>query len=219
MRPHILDQLEMLQYEFDVETAGWSTELLKAAQYASKIAESLARDYGAYLQTPPGLTPAQNLEWALCHVASRATAGSEKYGALRLVPLADMINHDATAGGFVEMRGDESWTKGDFVESTGPHDAGAFVVRSLRNGRRRPLKVGQELMVNYNVPHYSPLDWLVSTGFLPPERWGKWHKVDRVWPPQRWNSVPDHAMPTAEQWSRDSPTIMPSLDEELGDSM
>jgi len=212
VRPQILDMLEVLEAEYEVETSGWTTELAKAAQYATKIAESLSRDYGAFLKIPPGITSVQNLEWALCQVASRATAGHEKHGSLRLVPLMDMINHDQTAGGFVELKGNESYAAGDFIETT-ESDEGAFVVRSLRNGRRRPLKLGQELLVNYNVPHYAPLDWLISTGFVPPERWGKWHKVDRVWPPQRWNSVPDGAQPTAEQWNRDKPTILKSLSE------
>lgn len=212
VRPQILDMIQMLETEYEVETSGWTTELVKAAQYATKIAESLSRDYGAFLEIPPGITSVQNLEWALCQVASRATAGHEKYGTLRLVPLVDMINHDERAGGFVELKGNESYAEGDFIEAT-EGDGGAFVVRSLRNGRRRPLKVGQELLANYNVPHYAPLDWLISTGFVPPERWGKWHKVDRVWPPQRWNSVPEGAQPTAEQWNRDKSTILQSLSE------
>lgn len=43
----------------------------------------------------------------------------------------------------------------------------------------------QELMVNYNVPHYSPLDWFISLGFVPPERWRQWEKVDSVLPKVR----------------------------------
>ena len=212
IRPQILDMLEMLRIEYNVETTAWSTELIKAAQYATRIAESLNRDYGPYILHPRGVSPVENLEWALCHVASRATAGHDRYGSLRLVPLMDMINHDSTAGGFVELTGQESWANKGFVEAT-PDDAGAFVVRSLRNGRRRPLKKGQELLVNYNVPHYTPLDWVISTGFLPPERWGPWQKADRVWPPQRWNAVPEDAKPTAEQWKEDSPTIWRSIRE------
>ena len=99
-----------------------------------------------------------------------------------MVPLIDMINHDATAGGFVELTGKERLENGDFVDSLTEEDSGTFVVRSLRHGRRRALKVGQELLVNYNVPHYSPLDWFVSLGFVPPERWGKWKKVDSALP-------------------------------------
>jgi hypothetical protein len=212
IRPQILDMLEMLRLEYDVETTGWAGELIKASQYATRIAESLSRDYGPYLRHPPGVSPVENLEWALCHVASRATAGQDKYGSLRLVPLMDMINHDASAGGFVELSGEESFANKDFVQAT-QDDAGAFVVRSLRNGRRRPLKKGQELLANYNVPQYAPLDWIISTGFLPPERWGKFQKADRVWPPQRWNSVPDGTISTAEQWKQDAPTILRSIQE------
>jgi hypothetical protein len=212
LRPFILDMLQVLHVEHDVETEGWSTELIKASQYASKIVESLNRDYGPYLERPPGVTGYDNLEWALCHVASRATAGDEKHGSLRLVPLMDMINHDATAGGFIELTGQENYEAGDFVQAT-ETDAGTFVVRSLRHGRRRPLAPGQELLVDYNVPNYAPLDWLISTGFVPPERWGRWHKVDRVWPPTRWNSVPDGAMPTSEQWARDGDAIMAHIQE------
>lgn len=212
LRPQILDMMEMLRVEYEVETSGWATELVRAAQYAAKISESLRRDYGDFLQTPAGMSAEENLEWALCTVASRATAGHDRYGSLRLVPLVDMINHDATGGGFVELVGNETFAAGDFVQAV-ESDAGAFVVRSLRNGRRRPLKKGQELLVNYNVPHYAPLDWLVSTGFVPPERWGKWRKVDRVFPPQRWNSVPEDAIPTAEQWNRDGPNVIKRIKE------
>lgn len=69
----------------------------------------------------------------------------------------------------------------DFVEAK-EDMAGTFVVRSLRHGRRKALKEGQELLVNYNIPHYSPLDWFVSLGFVPPERQTPWAKVDPVLP-------------------------------------
>lgn len=69
----------------------------------------------------------------------------------------------------------------DFIQAT-EDDAGTFVVRSLRHGRRKALRKGQELLVNYNVPHYSPLDWFVSLGFVPPERQTKWQKIDAALP-------------------------------------
>jgi hypothetical protein len=43
----------------------------------------------------------------------------------------------------------------------------------------------QELLVNYNVPYYTPLDWFVSAGFVPRERWGAWVKRDAVLPQVR----------------------------------
>ena len=78
--------------------------------------------------------------------------------------MVDLINHDINAGGFIELSGKERIAEGDFVDAT-ESDAGTFVVRSLRHGRRKPLKKGQELLANYNVPHFSPLDWFVSSGF------------------------------------------------------
>ena len=72
-------------------------------------------------------------------------------------------------------------------------------MRSLRHGRRKPLRKGQELLVNYNVPHYSPLDWMVNLGFVPPERWGPWHKVEPVMPQLRRDGHFDE-LSTEEVW-------------------
>jgi hypothetical protein len=184
LRPYFLDAVKAYRTELGVDTHGWPRELSKASKYAEKIASGLTRDYGSFIKAMDGVSVFENLQWALCQVASRATAGSDKHGALRLIPLMDMINHDANAGGFVELRGDERFENGDFVNAT-EEDAGTFVVRSLRHGRRKPLKKGQELMVNYNVPQYSPLDWFISLGFVPPERWRQWQKVDSALPKVR----------------------------------
>ena len=107
LRPYVLNSIHVLQEELGVDTTGWKGELMKAHKHASKIAFGLAKDYGAYIKTPEGVKAVQNIEWALCQVTSRATAGSEQYGALRMVPLMDMVNHDANAGGFVELTGKE----------------------------------------------------------------------------------------------------------------
>ena len=56
------------------------------------------------------------------------------------------------------------------------------MVRSIRHGERKPLKRGQELMANYNIPNYSPLDWFINMGFIPPERAGKWTYIDAALP-------------------------------------
>lgn len=123
-----------------------------------------------------------NIQWALCVVSSRAIAGNEMYGSLRLVPVADLINHDAESGMLVELRDDKrkdnngktgnvNSDEEDFLGfSKEETDAGAFIVRSLRNERHKPLKLGQELLINYNLPNYSPLDWFINTGFVPAER-------------------------------------------------
>jgi hypothetical protein len=181
LRPYLLDSIQALKDELGLDVNGWPTELQKATQYADRIANGLARDYGAFLQHPKGTSAVDNIQWALCQVASRGTAGSQKHGALRMVPLMDMVNHDAAAGGFVELTGKERLGNGDFVDAM-EDDSGAFGVRSLRHGRRKALRPGQELLVNYNVPHYSALDWFVSLGFVPPERWSKWEKMDAALP-------------------------------------
>jgi hypothetical protein len=227
-RQSILMAMKVLQEELGVDTYGWKGELSRAHKHAARIAHGLAKDYGAHIQTPEGMTPVQNMEWALCQVTSRATGGSELYGALRMVPLMDIINHDAAAGGFVELSGKErlgtylyhlckdllqvahphhvDWqppiAHGDFIEAT-EDDAGTFVVRSLRHGRRKALKKGQELLVNYNVPHYSPLDWFVSLGFVPPERQSQWVKIDAALPRVRQDAYgvsSTDSVPTTQQW-------------------
>lgn len=201
LRPFMLNALEAYTNEVGVDTNGWAEELYKATLYGERIAEALNADYGSYLESPPGVTSLENIQWALCQVASRATAGSEKHGSLRMVPLLDLINHDADAGGFVELTGKERLEQGDFVDSV-EDDSGTFVVRSLRHGRRKPLRRGQELLVNYNVPYYSPLDWFVALGFVPPERWGPWKKIDSVLPQVRRDGPFAGDIPSSEEIMR-----------------
>jgi len=181
LRSRYLDSIAAMADELNLEVQGWPTEISKASHYADRIAQALARDYGSYLKTPASISVQGNLQWALCQVASRATAGSEKHGSLRLLPLLDQLNHDSTGGGLVELTGTERLEDGDFLDAT-EQESGAFVVRALRHGRRRALKVGQELVINYNVPHFTPLDWFISVGFVPPERWKPWVKIDPVLP-------------------------------------
>ncbi|VEU34885.1 unnamed protein product [Pseudo-nitzschia multistriata] len=182
-RPHQLDSINALRDNLGLEVDGWPGELLRASEYSERIVAQLANDYGIFVKHPKDKSPKANLRWALCQVASRAIGGSQKYGALRMVPLMDMLNHDFHAGGFVELTGKERLENGDFIDATNQEtDAGAFVIRSLRHGRRKALRVGQELMVNYNVPHYSALDWMVSSGFVPPERYQNWQKLDAPLP-------------------------------------
>jgi hypothetical protein len=183
LRPYLLDTINALRDELGMDVDGWPGELIRATEYSERIVSNLASDYGSFLQHPKGMTAKANIRWALCQVASRATGGSQKHGALRMIPLIDMLNHDAHAGGFVELTGEERLEHGDFLDAVNEETSGGtFVVRSLRHGRRKALKMGQELMVNYNVPHYSALDWLVSSGFVPPERYQNWQKLDAPLP-------------------------------------
>lgn len=167
MKSKALETIEVMAFELGLDVNAWPGELVKATERANMIAEGLNKDYGKYIKVSDGETSLEVIQWALCQVASRATAGSEQFGLLRLVPMADMVNHDVNAGGF-----SEPFNRG------GTQDAGKIVVRSIRHGRRRPLKKGQEVLVNYNVPDYSPLDWFVSLGFVPQEAMKKWKKVE-----------------------------------------
>ena len=188
LRPYLLDTINALRDEIGMEVDGWPGELIRATEYSERIVAHLSKDYGSFLQHPKGVSAQANIRWALCQVASRATGGSQKHGALRMIPLIDMLNHDAQAGGFVELTGTERLEKGDFLDGTittnkeETDGGGTFVVRSLRHGRRKALRLGQELLVNYNIPHYSALDWLVSSGFVPPERYQNWQKLDAPLP-------------------------------------
>jgi len=177
VRAQALDTITTMGVEFDMDVFGWPGELGKASDRAMMIADGLAKDYGQYIETPKGTSAFSVIQWALCQVASRATAGSDRYGALRMVPIIDMINHDINGGSFIELAGNERLENNNIIDAT-ETDRGAFVVRSIRHGRRIPLKKGQELLANYNVHDYSPLDWFLSLGFIPPERMKKWHKID-----------------------------------------
>jgi len=211
LRPHMLDAINALHEEVGVDVQGWPTELQKATQYGQKIANGLNSDYGEFIKSPSGVSPYNNIRWALCQVASRATAGSDKHGSLRLVPIIDLINHDANAGGFLELTGEERYENGDYVDAT-EEDSGTFVVRSIRHGRRKPLRKGQELLANYNVPLYSPFDWFVSLGFVPPERWGRWQKIDPVLPRVRTDGpFSEESMPTAQTFNEKAPELIEAL--------
>jgi len=177
MREEALQTIHVMGLELGLDVVGWPLEVGKASERALLISEGLMKDYGAYIQNIEGTFMLSTIQWALCQVASRATAGSDLHGALRLVPMVDMVNHDVDAGGFIELTGNERLANGALLDAT-EDDAGAFVVRSTRHGRRRPLKKGQEILVNYNVPSYSALDWFLSLGFVPPERAVKWQKTE-----------------------------------------
>jgi hypothetical protein len=185
LRPYMLNAIEAYRVEWDVDTNGWGEELYKALIYAERIVDNLETHFSSYIETPPGMTSRENLQWALCQVVSRGIAGSSIHGSLRLVPVVDLINHDADAAGIVELDGTERIQDGDFLDAISELDNGTFVIRSMRYGRLRALRQGQELMVNYNVPYYTPLDWFVYSGFVPPERCLPWYKMDAVIPPVR----------------------------------
>ena len=141
-RNNAIEVIRAYEEELGFDVSGWPNEIVNARDYAERIAGSLARDYGNYIKVPTGTTAFSLIQWALCVVASRATYGNEIYGSLRLVPIVDLINHDEDAGGMVELKGNERFKNGDFLDAI-EDDAGAIVVRSMRYWRPKPLKVGQ----------------------------------------------------------------------------
>mmetsp|Transcript_4384 Transcript_4384/g.7577 ORF Transcript_4384/g.7577 Transcript_4384/m.7577 type:complete len:744 (+) Transcript_4384:68-2299(+) len=183
-RQSVVDVVTALSVEMGTDVVGWPNEISKAAEVAERIVSTFSAQYKIFVATPPGINFIDSLRWALCHVASRAVAGREAHGRLRLVPMMDLINHDEAADKFYEVVGNETSNDPDgFALHAEENDAGAFIVRSRRHGRSKPLKKGQELMANYNVPKYSPLDWFINMGFVPPERTGKWTMLESGLPP------------------------------------
>lgn len=184
-RQSIVDVLSALALEMGTDIHGWPNEIAKASDFMDKIAGGLVH-FAAFFEFDTTMFKSlhEALRWSLCQVASRGIAGNEEYGRLRLVPMMDMINHDEAADMFVELKGNESALDGHFVGAF-KEDAGAFVVRSMRHDRRKVLKEGQELMANYNVPHYSALDWFLNMGYVPPEREGRYTMLDAGLPRDR----------------------------------
>jgi len=177
-RQSVVDVVTAMSVEMGTDVQGWPNEISKAAEMSERIVVSLSRTSGETLAKRQGADDVtENIRWALCQVASRAVAGRESHGGLRLVPVMDMINHDQAASKFEELTGEERIERGSFVDAD-ENDAGTFVVRSQRYGERKALRRGQELMANYNVENYSPLDWFLNMGYIPPERGGKWTMLE-----------------------------------------
>lgn len=182
-RQSIVDVVTSLSLEMGTDVQSWPNEISKAADYMDRIVSTLSGVYGHYIEE--GRTDhrdvQERLRWSLCQVASRAIAGRDEFGSLRLVPMMDLINHDEAAGKFMELTGNEGIFDGIYFDAD-EVDGGTFVVRSRRHGRRKVLKKGQELLANYNVPHYSPLDWFLNMGYIPPEREGRWTMLESALP-------------------------------------
>lgn len=149
--------------------------------YAHRVSTGMASDYGEYLAKSAWPKDWQGetsnaLLWGLCTVSSRGTAANQIPGdseggtGIRLVPLADMANHDLLSAGFIELSGVERVANGGFVDASSS-DAGSFVIRSVwgADWKTKELDVGDEITVNYNLPYYGAVDWYMSLGFVPAE--------------------------------------------------
>eukprot|EP00956_Cyclotella_meneghiniana_P021078 scaffold37956_cov48-Cyclotella_meneghiniana.AAC.3 len=181
-RQSIVDVLTALSTEMGTDTRVWPNEIAKASDSMDKIAGSLMH-FVSFFEYNHDMFQSHHeaMRWSLCQVASRAIAGNAEYGRLRLVPMMDMLNHDEAAEKFIELSGNETVGDGHFVGAI-QDDAGTFVIRSSRYGRRKVLRRGQELMANYNVPHYSAFDWFLNMGYVPPERDGGYVMLDAALP-------------------------------------
>ena len=183
-RAAAFDTITTLGLDIGMDVSGWASEIVKASNYADSIADSLAKEYGVHLITIQGETAYESIRWALCHVFSRAIGGNGERGALRLIPMVDILNHYLDADPSKELKGTEAYKNNDRYDAD-EEDAGAFVVRSFWHGNHKPLRKGQELLINYNVPQYSPLDWFINLGFVPLERMKRWEKIEPVFPRKR----------------------------------
>lgn len=157
-RQAVVDVVTAMSVEMGTDVQGWPGEISKAAELAEKVSRALGREYGSFLMLHPGMgieVVTESIRWSLCQVSSRAVAGRESYGSLRLVPMMDMVNHDGEADKFVELTGKESVEGGDFLDAS-EDDAGAFVVRSRRYGRRKALRKGQVSFTLYVVDAAEP---------------------------------------------------------------
>lgn len=151
--------------------------------YVSRVSNGMAKDYGPYLannnwpkkwkeaidkskEQNDGIinAAARAIEWSLCIVSSRGTAASPTLGggSIRLVPFADMFNHNLHSIGFMEL------TKKDV--NNGGTDQGSFVGSfEVRQMKDTTVLEGEEITVDYNLVGYTPEDWFLSHGFIPSE--------------------------------------------------
>ena len=186
-RSAAFDAITTLGLDIGTDVNSWPDEVLKASDHADRIARALNADYGRFLETVYGATSYDSIRWSLCQVFSRAIGGHSEHGNLRLIPVLDMVNHYLHASPSKELNGHESYdhekksvaTQHDFSDwvDAEESDAGTFVLRNTLYGKHKPLRKGQELLANYNVPHYSPLDWFINLGFVPRERMQRWEKL------------------------------------------
>lgn len=138
--------------------------IASARDYVGRVSSGMAQDYGSYLASEHwpkewSVTGAAlAIKWSLCVISSRGTAASPTLGggSVRLVPFADMFNHNSSADGFIELSDEDVGSKEE--------SKGAFEVR-----KREGTRPGDEVTVDYNLVGYYPEDWFLSHGFIPTE--------------------------------------------------
>lgn len=166
----------------DTEIAKQLQEVIvPSREYVGRVSQGMAMDYGPYLANEHWpkewkgmksnsedeydmiLSAAANaIKWSLCIVSSRGTAASPTFGggSVRLVPLADMFNHNLGSDGFMELTEKDVGSKKEIL--------GSFEVR-----RNKAILPGEEITVDYTLDGYMPEDWFLSHGFVPSEVFGQ----------------------------------------------
>ena len=149
------------------ERAAWAAELERAAAYAARVARGMGADYGDALGVD-----ARALEWSLATLSSRSMGGQARPC---LVPLLDLVNHDCSWHAFTGHHVDELPTT--FVVGAGPapietglsHGDWAYWAWDADGATPRPREPGDELYANYLTEGYTPFEWFMNLGYVPPE--------------------------------------------------
>ena len=160
------------------EREEWAAELERAAAYSARVSMGMAGDYGDALGVD-----ADGIEWALATLSSRSMGGQD---APCLVPLLDLVNHDAAwhafTGHWIEEL-PETFVVGRQIEQTGGLENGGLVKIETGlaagdwaywawdvDGRApRGREPGEELYANYLAEDYTPFEWFMNLGYIPPE--------------------------------------------------
>lgn len=152
-------------WRHDHDKSEWSEDVEMAAKYAERVARGLEGDYGKYLGVDRDV-----LLWALGMVNSRSMTSAST----TMVPLLDLVNHDATASAFTSF---DSVAYNANLRQT-PYlseryarqvDGDDWALWSFDSDNRtpRPLDKSDELCANYLCPDYTDFDWWLNAGFVP----------------------------------------------------
>ena len=99
----------------------------------------------------------------------------------RLVPLLDLVNHDADRAPFTSydasaanvaerLEAGGRATRADTERSRRVADGEDWCLWSYDTGHARPrgLAAGDEVLADYAVEDYDPSEWFANLGFVPP---------------------------------------------------
>ena len=163
------------------EEGRWRLEARAAADYAARVSHGLAADFGAAVGVD-----AADLCWALGVVSSRAMGGAARPS---LVPLLDLVNHDAGRSAFTSFDASSARMETRFAARElrakrqtvrGARDAAAaynlvadgedWCLWSFDDAGTRAaphaLAEGDEVLASYLNDDYTRAEWFANTGFV-----------------------------------------------------